>query len=183
MGRSGATSERPTRQPIETWQIWNEPNLSSFWSPAVDPVAYGALMLATAPAIRAVDPDAQILLAGLVGHEDERQADEHRARFLRELYGVAGVTQTFDGIAIHPYSHTAHGTLGQIQAVRAIADSYGDDASLLGYGARLGLGGQAPLGLGQDSARPGAGARPRASGTRGQRRAVGRARRLLVRVA
>lgn len=115
--------------PIDTWQVWNEPNLSSFWSPAVDPAGYGALMLAVAPAIRSVDPDAQILLAGLSGTKTNRKRMS-TSQFLNELYPVPGVTGTFDGIAIHPYSHTAHGTLGQVRSIRAIADAHGDDASL-----------------------------------------------------
>jgi hypothetical protein len=115
--------------PIETWQIWNEPNLSSFWGPAVNPFGYAALMLATAPAIRSVDPHAKILLAGLSGTKtnDRRMST---ADFMEGLYGVAGVTDTFDGIAVHPYSHTSRGTLDQVRNVRAIADSYGDDADV-----------------------------------------------------
>ncbi len=116
-------------EPIEIWQIWNEPNLSSFYSPAVDPAGYAALVKAAAPAIRAVDPDAQILLAGLTGTKSNEKRMSS-ARFLTELYAVLDVEAAFDGIAVHPYNRTVRGTLDQIDAARAIADLNGDDAGL-----------------------------------------------------
>jgi hypothetical protein len=115
--------------PIRIWQIWNEPNLSSFWGPAVDPMAYGELVKAAAPAIRAADPSAQILLAGLTGTKTNSKRMSS-ARFLNQLYTVPGVTAAFDGIAVHPYNRTVRGTLGQVRAARRIATAHGDDAGL-----------------------------------------------------
>jgi hypothetical protein len=115
--------------PIEHWQIWNEPNLSSFWGPAVDPASYGELVEATAPAIRAVDPDAQILLAGLTGTKTNSRRMSS-ARFLNQLYAVPGIEDAFDGIAVHPYNRTVRGTLAQVRTARQIADAHGDDAGL-----------------------------------------------------
>lgn len=115
--------------PIRIWQIWNEPNLSSFWGPAVDPISYGKLVEAAAPAIRSVDPDAQILLAGLTGTKSNYKRTSS-TRFLNELYALPGIMDAFDGIAVHPYSRTVRGTLAQVQQARRIADAHGDDASL-----------------------------------------------------
>jgi Beta-galactosidase len=116
-------------EPIETWQIWNEPNLSSFYGPAVDPVAYGALVKAAADAIRAVDPDAQILLGGLTGTKsNERRTSS--ASFLNALYTVPEIADSFDGIAVHPYNRKVRGTLDQVETARTIADLHGDDAGL-----------------------------------------------------
>lgn len=116
-------------QPIETWQIWNEPNLSSFYGPAVDPTGYAELVQAASPAIRAVDPDAQIVLAGLTGTKTNAKRMSS-ARFLVELYTVPEITDAFDGIAVHPYNRTARGTLDQVQTVRGIADAHDDDAGI-----------------------------------------------------
>ena len=115
--------------PIETWQIWNEPNLSSFWGPAVDPAAYGALLGAAAPAIREEDPDARILLAGLTGTKTNVKRFSSK-RFLSELYEVPDIALAFDGIAVHPYNRKARGTLDQVRTARAIAEAHGDDAGL-----------------------------------------------------
>jgi hypothetical protein len=121
------TELRP--MPIEVWQIWNEPNLSSFWGPAVDPISYGKLVETAASAIRAVDPEAQILLAGLTGTKTNAKRMSS-ARFLNQLYTLPGVMDAFDGIAVHPYNRTARGTLAQVQRVRRIADAHGDDSAL-----------------------------------------------------
>jgi hypothetical protein len=50
-------------QPIRAWQIWNEPNLSSFWGPYPSAHRYGELVKAAAARIRAEDPDAEVVLA------------------------------------------------------------------------------------------------------------------------
>ena len=115
--------------PIEIWQIWNEPNLSSFYGPTVDPTGYGALVLAAAPAIRSEDPDAQILLAGLTGTKTNRKRISS-ASFLTRLYTVPGIADTFDGIAIHPYNRTVRGTLAQVRTAHTIAAVHGDDVGL-----------------------------------------------------
>lgn len=116
-------------EPIDTWQIWNEPNLSSFYSPAVDPAAYGALVQSAASTIRIVDPDAEILLGGLTGTKSNEKRMSS-ARFLTELYAVPEIEDAFDGIAVHPYNRKVRGTLDQVETAREIADANGDDAGL-----------------------------------------------------
>jgi hypothetical protein len=116
-------------QPIETWQIWNEPNLSSFYGPSVNPLGYGALVQAAAAAIRTEDPDAQIVLAGLTGTKTNAKRMSS-ARFLIQLYSITDIADAFDGIAVHPYNRTARGLLDQVQTVRGVADAHGDDAGL-----------------------------------------------------
>ncbi len=49
---------------VDAWQIWNEPNLPRFWR-STDAAAYGRLVSRTAPAIRAADPGALVVSAGL----------------------------------------------------------------------------------------------------------------------
>jgi len=116
--------------PIETWQIWNEPNLSSFYAPQVDPAGYAALMQAVTPAIRAEDPKAQVLLGGLTGTKTNAKRMSS-ARFLTEFYAVPGAAGAFDGIAVHPYNRQVRGALDQVRTTRSIADAHGDiDAEL-----------------------------------------------------
>ena len=118
-----------TPQPIEAWQIWNEENLSSFWSPAVDPAGYGELVLAAALAIRAEDPGAEIVLGGLTGTESNSRRMS-TAAFLNRLYAVPGIGMATDGIAVHPYNRRVGGAVHQVRTARRIADAYGDDAGL-----------------------------------------------------
>jgi hypothetical protein len=116
-------------RPIETWQIGNEPNLSSFYRPAVDPFGYAALVEAAAAGIRGEDPDALILLAGLTGTRTNAKRMSSTA-FLTQLYSVADIAASFDGIAVHPYNRRARGVINQIKAARAVASAHGDDAGI-----------------------------------------------------
>jgi hypothetical protein len=116
-------------RPIEIWQIWNEPNLVSFYRPAVDPIAYASLVEAAATGIRSEDADATILLAGLTGTRTNAKRMSTSA-FLWQLYSAPEIAASFDGIAVHPYNRKVRGTLDQIQAARAVADAHGDDAGL-----------------------------------------------------
>ena len=118
-----------TPEPIETWQIWNEPNLSSFYGPYVDPSGYGALVESAAPAIREADPNAEVVLAGLTGTKSNTKRTSTTA-FLNQLYTVPGIISAFDGIAVHPYNRKVRGALDQVRTARAIADAHGDDAGL-----------------------------------------------------
>ena len=116
-------------RPIETWQVWNEPNLSSFYRPAADPFAYASLVEAAAAGIRSEDPDALILLAGVTGTRTNAKRVSSTT-FLTQLYSVAGIAARFDGIAVHPYNRRARGVIDQIKAARAIASAHGDDAGI-----------------------------------------------------
>ncbi len=116
-------------RPIKIWQIWNEPNLVSFYRPAVDPIAYASVHRAAADAIRGEDADATVLLAGLTGTRTNARRMS-TAAFLTQLYSVPQIAASFDGIAVHPYNRKVRGTLDQIKAARAVADAHGDDASL-----------------------------------------------------
>ncbi len=116
-------------RPIEIWQLWNEPNLSSFYRPAVDPIAYGALVQAGAAGIRSEDPDAQVLLAGLTGTRTNAKRMSTTS-FMAQLYTVPDVAASFDGIAVHPYNRKARGTLDQVKAARTIATANADDAGI-----------------------------------------------------
>jgi hypothetical protein len=89
--------------PITAWQIWNEPNLPSFFWPQErsTPRRYAKLVRISHNAIAAVDPGARIVLGGVVGY-GEPQA----WAFLRRLYAVRGIKRYFDVAAVHPYSAT-----------------------------------------------------------------------------
>jgi len=52
---------------VWAYEIWNEPNLSSEWgNQPPNPAAYVALLQAAYPAIKAADPAAFVITAGLV---------------------------------------------------------------------------------------------------------------------
>ncbi len=60
---------------ISAYEVWNEPNSYAFWSPTPSAAAYTQLLQATYPAIKAADPTATVIAAGLIY---DRQLREHR---------------------------------------------------------------------------------------------------------
>lgn len=86
---------------IAAYQVWNEPNLAREWGGAPpDAAGYTALLKACAEAIRAADPDAIIISAGLspTGTYDDRAHPDDV--YLNELYD-AGFQQYADVIGLH----------------------------------------------------------------------------------
>ena len=126
-------SEHPElpRDPIRTWQIWNEPNFKYFVA-RPNPGEYGRLVRRSASAIHAGDRGATVLLAGLFVRPGEA-GEFHPPRaftaveFLELMYRrTPGVSASFDGIALHPYTTSYLSIPEEIEEVRALLRSRGD---------------------------------------------------------
>jgi hypothetical protein len=122
-GRGGTfwrANPRVPYYPVFAWQIWNEPNLATYWEPAPNAGAYVALLRAAYTAIKQIDPHAIVVTAGMpftsAGNE---------ASWLYQLYR-AGVRGTFDALALHPYAVTVTGALARIQTARRVMNRFGD---------------------------------------------------------
>jgi hypothetical protein len=73
------------------YEIWNEEDSGEWWAPKADVAAYAALVKAAAPALRAADPSAEVVLGPLTGSDFP---------FLEALY-AQGVQGSFDAAAVH----------------------------------------------------------------------------------
>jgi hypothetical protein len=92
---------------IAAYQIWNEPNLSREWgSQPPDAAAYVALMRACSAAIRAADPDAILISAGLAptGTYDATATPDDL--YLQAMYN-AGFQQYVDVVGMHAPGYSA----------------------------------------------------------------------------
>ncbi len=99
--------------PVRTWQIWNEQNSPTFYQPTVDPASYATLIEAAHEAITDRDPQGQVVLGGMFGTPLKGKPPAITAwTFLRDLYGIDGARDAFDGVAVHPYA--AH--VGKIES-------------------------------------------------------------------
>src|SRR4051794_21738798 len=108
--------EVPNR-PVREWQIWNEPNQPVFnWSDQPFATDYVALVRDARTAIKAIDPGAKIVLAGLVGTS---------WRALDQVY-KAGGKSLFDVVAIHPFTLDPNNTIKILDKVRAVMRANGD---------------------------------------------------------
>lgn len=90
--------------PITTWQIGNEANSAVFAPPRPSVGAYYQLLKASSDAIRSVDPNAKLMLAGLFGLPSKPGIT--LGKFLDRLYAKKGAKRLFDAVAVHPYSPT-----------------------------------------------------------------------------
>src|SRR4051794_3833684 len=120
-GRFWARHPSLPAQPITSWQIWNEPNLPVYWQPKPRATQYVALLRAASGAIKAVDPAAQVLTAGL----PKSKLGIPLTTYVRQMY-AAGAGDAFDALAVNPYSPTAGGVLSFLQEMRALMDAQGD---------------------------------------------------------
>jgi hypothetical protein len=94
----------PSPQPIRSWQVWNEANFFYFAYP-VSPGRFVWLLQITTPAIKRIDPSAQVILSGLFGEPTATgKKGMPAARFLEAIYRTPGIKSYFDGVALHPYA-------------------------------------------------------------------------------
>src|SRR4051812_9107019 len=86
-----------SRRPIRAWQIWNEPNLTRYWTPPRGQTfarGYVKLLRAAHRALRTADPGSRTVLAGLPNESWTA---------LRAIYRRGG-RDAFDVVALHPYT-------------------------------------------------------------------------------
>ena len=99
---------------IADYEIWNEPNSDTFWSPAPDAAQYTALLKVAYTAIKAADPNA-LVIAGSVAAAAQSPDDPstiNPVTFVSEMYadGAAGY---FDALAYHPYLYSLPFSAGE----------------------------------------------------------------------
>ncbi|HEX2172054.1 MAG TPA: cellulase family glycosylhydrolase [Dehalococcoidia bacterium] len=86
---------------IKAYQIWNEPNLMREWGgEAPDPVKYTALLKIAYEAIKASDPDAIVISAGLSPTTASGAYAMPDVEFLQKMYD-AGAGKYFDQLGVH----------------------------------------------------------------------------------
>ena len=105
------------KRPLRNFQIWNEPSLSRYfpvkpWAPA-----YAKLLRASYTAVKAADPGAKVITAGLPNFSWRDYATLFKAGMKARGY--------FDAIAVHPFTGTASGSVKILGFVRAVLDANG----------------------------------------------------------
>jgi polysaccharide biosynthesis protein PslG len=112
--------------PVQSWQIWNEPNLRKYFAPYPSPGKYARLLQISYPTIKGIDRHARVVLAGMPGY-----ADVNAWTFLANLYSVPGIKAFFDAVAIHPYGANLNRVRQEIQRTRDAMKHHGDAATPL----------------------------------------------------
>jgi hypothetical protein len=76
---------------VSAYEIWNEEDSSGWWAGGPNPAAYAQLLEATYPVVKAVEPNATVVLGGLTGND---------YKFLEGVY-QAGAKGSFDAVGVH----------------------------------------------------------------------------------
>lgn len=117
--------------PVAVWQIWNEQNSPSFFTPAPDPATYERIVSAASDTIRERDPAAEVILGGMFGEPLKGKPPAYTAwDFLHRIYAIDGARDDFDGIAAHPYSANLDSLESQVELLHDEVEKADDDASL-----------------------------------------------------
>ncbi|MGQ9585208.1 MAG: hypothetical protein ACUVXG_07395 [Anaerolineae bacterium] len=127
---------RRYRGRVAGYVIWNEPNLAREWGGREpNPAAYAAMLCEAYTRIRAADPLAAVVSAGLASTNDRSQIAVDDRAFLEAMY-AAGAGACFDVLGVHPYGfayapddpHGAHEGLNfaRILDLRRIMEAHGD---------------------------------------------------------
>ena len=100
------------------WQVWNEPNLKNYWWNDPDAAEYAQLLRSTAPALKAGDPNAVVVAAGLPWSS---YATMTPPQFIERMFANRA---TADIVAIHPYGRTPDSVMGGVRATRTSVNKY-----------------------------------------------------------
>lgn len=119
---------------ISAYEVWNEPNGATFWSPP-DAASYTELLKAAYPAIKAADPDATVIAGVLGAVSTVPGITVNPVTFVTQMY-ADGAHGFFDALSYHPYQYTTPFSLGavpdspmmQTEAIRALMAAAGDGA-------------------------------------------------------
>ncbi len=99
---AAAVAER-YRGRIDTYQVWNEPNIYPEWGEqAVSPEGYTELLCRTYAALKAVDPNITVLSGALSPTVALTGRDLSDLIFLQRMYD-AGAGECFDALAVQGY--------------------------------------------------------------------------------
>lgn len=102
---AAAVARRYNSDGVKTFEIWNEPNLTTFWLPSPNSNQYTQLLKASYVAIKQSEPNDTIISGGL-GDLDNYPQSINQQTFLTAMYND-GAKPYFDALGFHPYSFPA----------------------------------------------------------------------------
>ena len=108
------------RGKVKAWEVWNEPNIETFWYHP-NPTNYLSLLKIAHGEIKAADPAARVVIGGF---------SHVPSCYIEEIYRLGGGA-FFDVMNIHPYSRPRppeDDMEREITSLRALMARYGDAA-------------------------------------------------------
>ena len=110
--------------PVTDWQLFNESNSPSYWLPKPKAKQYKPLLVVANRAIKAVDPNATLILAGLFSTPRIKNGVTLQ-KYLTDLYRLK-TRSLFDAVAVHPYAITPRRAMDAVEDAREIMRRFKD---------------------------------------------------------
>ncbi|MCU1427868.1 MAG: hypothetical protein JWL83_1868 [Actinomycetia bacterium] len=120
---------------VHRWELWNEPNLQTMWTPFPNAAKYTALLQAGFFGVKSADASAMVITGGL---SPAWNAPDHtQIAPYSFLYGMyrSGAHNFFDQVGLHPSTYPYRSTyvaswsaFAQAPQLHALMSSYGDGA-------------------------------------------------------
>lgn len=106
------------RRPLRQWQIWNEPSLPRYFAVRSFARPYVRLLGDAYRAVKAADPGATVVTAGLPNFSWKDLETLYRAGLRAKGH--------FDAVAVHPFTGRPADSVRILRYVRAVMDRHGD---------------------------------------------------------
>lgn len=103
------------RRPVRSWEVWNEPNIAVYFRKQPFMRPYAALVRSASAAIKAADPGATVVLAGMANY-----SWRDLERLLKSEKGLR-----FDAVAAHPFTGKPSGMIEILRRNRRVLDERG----------------------------------------------------------
>lgn len=103
------------REPLRSWQIWNEPNINAFW-PQPFLTSYVAVLRAAHTAIKRADPGAKVVLASLTNYAWAS---------LEQIGHVRGALSDFGVISVNGFTSVPSNVIRYLDYMHRAAVSLG----------------------------------------------------------
>jgi len=111
--------------PVTAWQLWNEQNGPKH-AHYPNPTEYAELIRISHEAIASRDPAADLVLGGMFG-TPTGEGGIDAWDFLSAVYASPGAKESFDAIALHPYSPDIKGIKEQVNKMRKVVKKNADE--------------------------------------------------------
>ncbi len=132
-GFAAQVARRYSPYGVHYYEIWNEPNITTFYQPAANPGEYAAMLRAASAAIKSIDGRAFVLTAG-TAPASTGGGNYSPVDFVNGIY-AAGAKGSFDALGHHPYTWpyspaypNPSNAWGQLTTLHNIMVAKGDDA-------------------------------------------------------
>ena len=130
-------AEVARRFPAALIEVWNEPNLTNFWTSGADPRRYAELLDTAHDAIKSVSPQTMVLGGGLSNVQVSLDGHMALREYLDAAYSASpSIAANMDALSFHPYVGVLGLGAGTLFAksfhdVRTVREAHGDSATPL----------------------------------------------------